>query len=68
MLNGFKTYLGIIVALAPTVAHLFGGHVTPAFTSQFADTADSLIQLGGMCFAMYGRLVATAPGWFAKGV
>lgn len=65
-MNGFKTYVGIVIALAPTVAHLFGYTLTPSFTEQFPETVDTIVQLLGLAFATYGRLVATAPGWLSK--
>lgn len=65
-MQGYKTYLGLAIALAPTVAHLFGYRVTPELSSQLPDIADTLVQLFGLAFATYGRLVATVPGWFAK--
>ena len=66
MLNGSKTYIGLIVALLPTVAHLFGYEVTAAFSTEFSEVADQLMQLVGLGIAFYGRAAATAPGWIAK--
>lgn len=65
-MNGFKTYIGLLVALAPTLAHLFGYEVTPSFGAQFPVLLDSVVQIGGLAFAAYGRAVAETPGWFSK--
>lgn len=64
-MNGYRTYIGLIVALVPTVAHMFGYTVTPEFTEQFPDLADQLVQLVGLAFAFYGRAKATVPGFLA---
>ncbi len=65
-MNGYKTYVGLVIALAPTVAHVFGHTLTPAFSQQLPDLLDTGIQLAGLLLAFYGRLVAAVPGWFAK--
>jgi hypothetical protein len=65
-MNGYKTYVGIAIAAAPTIAHLFGYQVLPAFGEQLPEIVDSIVQLIGLSIALYGRLVATVPGWLAR--
>lgn len=66
LMNGYKTYIGILVAAVPTIAHLFGYEVTESFAGQFTSLADLLVQIVGLCFAAYGRAVAESPGWLVK--
>ena len=61
-----KTYIGLIVAFAPTLLSWFGVTPTPAFNEEFPNMAAQFVELAGLLFAFYGRAVATAPGWFAK--
>ena len=65
-MSGYKTYIGIIVALTPTVANMLGYSVSPSFDGQFTDLASAIVQIAGLAFAAYGRAVAQSPGWFAK--
>ena len=65
-LNGLNTYIGIAVAVAPSIAHLFGFSVTPQFNTDFGDTVAAVVTLLGTAFAVWGRLRASTPGWFAK--
>jgi hypothetical protein len=65
MLNGYKTYVGLIIAAIPNVAHLFGYETLPGFSEQAAEVVDSFITVTGLVVALYGRLVAQVPGWFA---
>ena len=66
MFEGYRTYIGLIVALVPTLANLFGYHATPAFSAQFPELADQFLQLLGLAVAFYGRAVSTSPGFLAK--
>lgn len=66
MMNGWKTYLGIALALAPTVAHLFGYNLSATFDADVSALADTWVQIVGLAVAAYGRTVATAPGLLAK--
>lgn len=66
MLDGYKTYLGIIVAVAPTIASMFGYTLAPEFGEQFTAIAFDIITLGGAAWAIYGRLKAQTPGWLAR--
>ena len=63
---GYKTYLGLIVALLPTMASLIGYDVVPSFSDDFPKLAEEAVTIIGLCIAFYGRAVATVPGWFAK--
>lgn len=65
-MSGYKTYIGIIVAIAPTVAQMFGYQLTGNFAGQFTQSADDIVALVGAAFAIYGRLKATVPGWLAR--
>ena len=66
MINGYRTYIGILVALVPTVASLFGYDVSPQLSEQATGLIEDGVTLAGLLIAFYGRLVATAPGWFAR--
>jgi len=66
MLKGYKTYVGIIIALAPNIAHIFGYQLSASFASEFPAQIDTFITIAGLIFAAYGRLKAEAPGWLSK--
>jgi len=66
MLDGLKTFIGILIAAAPSIAGLFGYHAMPGFSEQATQIAMDMITLAGAAFAIYGRLVANTPGWFAR--
>ena len=66
MLSGYKTIIGIIIAAVPTVATFFGYETSSDFEGQATEMLAGLLTIGGLCFALYGRLKATVPGWFAK--
>lgn len=63
---GSNTYIGLVVALAPTILSWFGYAPTPEFNSQFSSELSAILTLLGGVYAVYGRLRATTPGWFAK--
>lgn len=65
-MSGLKTYIGIVIALAPTVAGFFGYTVTENFGAELPELADQWMTVIGLAIAAYGRSVATAPGWFSK--
>jgi len=63
-LTGKKTYIGIIIAVVPTLAGFFGytisvGEIAEAGTllAALADNLEALIATGGALFAWYGRAV-----------
>lgn len=58
MMNGFKTYTGIIVAAAPTIASLFGYEMTTEGQGVLSDNLDKILELCGLLYATYGRFVA----------
>ena len=68
MLNGYKTYLGLIVAAAPNIASLFGYDTAPGFSEQATALAVELMTILGLAVAAYGRAKAEVPGWFSKTV
>jgi hypothetical protein len=64
LLQGKKTYLGILVAALPTIAGLFGYNVSVEGSTELVDLLGSaiveleeLITAGGLLFAAYGRRV-----------
>lgn len=65
-MNGLKTFLGIAITVAPMVATLFGYHTSPSFTGDATEVSAAVVSLVGAALALYGRLVANTPGWFAK--
>lgn len=65
-MNGYKTYIGIVIALIPTVVSLFGYSVSSDFSTQANVLSDDLITLLGLAIAFYGRSVASLPGLFVK--
>ena len=56
-MNGFKTYTGIIVAAAPTIVGFFGYDMTSEGQGILSDNLDKIIELCGLLYATYGRLV-----------
>ena len=65
-MNGYKTLIGAIIAAVPTIATLVGFETSPDFEGDATELVAGIITLAGAAFAIYGRLVATAPGWFSK--
>lgn len=58
MMNGFKTYIGIAVAVAPTLASLFGYEMTiEGQETLSANLNEIAVMIGGM-IAAYGRFKA----------
>jgi len=65
MFNGWKTIIGLAIAAVPSLAALLGFNVSPDFETQALGTVDEVVTIGGLVLALYGRLVAQVPGWFA---
>ena len=65
-LKGYKTYLGIFIALMPTLANLFGFEVSPSFAQQLPILSAEFFQIIGSALAFYGRAAAQSPGWLVK--
>lgn len=65
-LEGLKTYIGIGIAMTPTIATLFGYETTPNFEGDATEIAFAFLTLAGGAIAFYGRLMAKIPGLFAK--
>lgn len=66
MMSGYKTYLGILIALAPTIAHLFGYQLAPEFSTKVPEFADTVVQILGLILAAYGRAKAEIPGLLVR--
>lgn len=66
MMNGYKTYLGILIALAPTIAHLFGYQLSSDFAVKVPELADTVVQIIGLALAAYGRAKAEIPGLLVR--
>lgn len=65
-MNGLKTYIGVLIAIAPSIANLFGYDLAPTFGEEFASLAEEIITLIGASLAIYGRAVAQTPGWLVR--
>jgi hypothetical protein len=65
-LQGLKTLIGIFIAAVPTVLSLAGYDVAVGFSDEAVKLLEDGVTIIGLCIAFYGRLVAQAPGWFAK--
>ncbi|QGH72432.1 MAG: hypothetical protein [Siphoviridae sp. ctpQM7] len=66
MFQGYKTFLGIFLAAAPTLANLLGYDIGSTFSDEFPKAVEDVVTIVGLCVALYGRLVAQSPGWLAK--
>ena len=65
MLNGKKTYIGIIIMVAPILAGFFGYQITDIegatdLLGDLAGNIEGLITVGGGLLAWYGRAVTKA--------
>lgn len=65
-MNGYRTFIGLAIAAVPNIAALLGFDTAPGFGEQATEITEAIITIIGLGVALYGRLVATAPGWFAK--
>ena len=54
-MTGFKTYTGLLVALIGTICQVFKLNLT---TEDIQPIVNMALELGGLLFAAYGRLVA----------
>ncbi len=64
MLEGKKTYIGLLVAFVPTIAGFLGYSIGPEAASELGgilavavDSIEELITTAGVLFAWYGRKV-----------
>lgn len=64
-MEGFKTYIGLLISIAPLALSLFGYAPTPAFNEQLPEAIMGVISILGACFAFYGRMKAQTAGWLA---
>jgi threonine/homoserine/homoserine lactone efflux protein len=65
-LEGLKTIIGAVISMVTPVAILFDVAVSPEFVSEATEITVAVIGLAGSAYAIYGRLVAKYPGWFAS--
>ena len=54
-----KTIWGAVIAVAPTVANLFGFSVTPADVAQVSSNVDAIVTGFGALMVVWGRVTAT---------
>lgn len=64
--DGFNTIAGLLIALAPTLASGFGYDTSPDFTGDATEILAATVTVIAGIYALYGRITAKAPGWFAK--
>lgn len=64
MLDGKKTFIGILIAVSPTIAGFFGYTINlegiaeaGTLLNTLADNAEAIIQSAGALIAWYGRRV-----------
>jgi len=60
ILKGKKTYIGIIIALIPTLAKLFGYDLSVEGAQELGVEIDALVTYIGLIIATYGRVVTKA--------
>ena len=65
-LEGSKTYIGLAIAFAPSVATVFGYETSPNFEGDATELLSALVQLIGTAIAVYGRFVAKGPTLLKK--
>lgn len=65
-LNGYKTFLGLAIAVAPSVATMFGYHTSPNFEGDVTEIVSAVVALIGTAIAIYGRIVAKGPTLVVK--
>lgn len=65
-LTGYRTIIASVIAAIPALANVLGFETAPGFTEEATEIVLGIITLGGAAAAIYFRLKATLPGWFAK--
>lgn len=65
LLNGYKTYTGVLLVIIPVIAKALGYDIGEKFSTEAPQAIDDIIVLVGSLIALYGRLVAQTKGWFA---
>lgn len=65
-LEGSKTYIGLAIAFAPSIATMFGYQTSPNFEGDATELLSALVQLIGTAIAVYGRFVAKGPTLVTK--
>jgi hypothetical protein len=65
-MNGYRTIVSAVIAALPALANLLGFEVAPGFSEEATEAVMDVITVGGTIAAIYFRLKATVPGWFAK--
>jgi len=66
MIQGYRTFIGILISAVPTLATFLGFDTAPNFVGDATEIAGAIVTLIGAGVAIYGRLKAETPGWFAK--
>ncbi len=66
MMSGKKTYIGIVIAMVPVIAGLFGYDVNSGWSEEATLAMDEIIVLVGGLIAAYGRTKAVVSGGFVK--
>jgi hypothetical protein len=64
--DGWNTIIGILVAATPIVASFFGYHTSPNFQGDAVEIGSAVVSVIGSVYALYGRVRAAVPGWFAR--
>lgn len=57
MLEGKKTYIGLIVAAAPVIGNFFGYDVDPVQVEGLVIEVEAVVSAIGIAFATFGRAV-----------
>lgn len=65
-LQGYRTYISIIIAVLPTVVGMFGFQLADGALDQIASLLGDLITIGGAIAAFYFRAKAEVPGFLVK--
>ena len=56
MLSGYRTLIGALIALLAEALRLYGVEIGPEYQ---AGLINSIVVIGGIGYAIYGRIVAT---------
>lgn len=61
MPEGTKTITGLLIAALPTILTLFGYDTAPDFNQNATEIASAIVTIGGLIYALYGRIKAQGP-------
>jgi hypothetical protein len=65
-MEGLKTYTGLLIAVVPIIARVFGYEVSADFASDGGVVLNDLISAIGIGIATYGRVVTKGKTLFVK--